>query len=218
MAGKSWLKLDKLDITPEISVYNPTIGEVLDDEQNFYGVASTLTSVPYQYMVQLDDMGIDFTEITEWQFFQMMFLSYVKQNEETGENPLSLLFVDLDLNGFDAYVEPDTEQIYLFNPNTGAKIDELVYADLMKVLRKLNNFEHVKAKPGNEHAKAYLIEKERRKQRRNKNKPYEPYLERLVISMVNTPEFKYNYEQTMDMRLYTFNQSFLQVSHKITFD
>lgn len=219
--ARSYLKEETFNIAPGITLVNPTIGEILDDEQIYYGIASTLTSVPFQYMVQLDDMGIDYEKINEWQFFQMMFLSYCKQ-AEADENGyvkgIDLVFKDIELRGFETFHDNETNEDYLFNLNTGVKIDELCFKDITTILRKLNNFEHCKSKPGNEAAKKYLLEKERKKLRRQKRKGYEPYLERLVIGMVNMPEFKYNYEQTMDMRLYTFNQSFLQVQHKVTFD
>ena len=44
--------------------------------------------------------------------------------------------------------------------------------------------EKVNYKPGNESAKKYLLEKERKKQKRNAKKPYEPYLEKIVIALV----------------------------------
>ena len=53
---------------------------------------------------------------------------------------------------------------------------------------------------------------------RNANKPYEPYLEKLVVALVNRPEFKYNYEQVEDLTIYQFNKSFEQIQHKIVFD
>ena len=62
------------------------------------------------------------------------------------------------------------------------------------------------------------MEKERKKQKRNAKKPYEPYLERLVIALVNTSEFPYDYESCMDLSIYKFNQSFKQIQQKITFD
>lgn len=62
------------------------------------------------------------------------------------------------------------------------------------------------------------MEQERRKQKRKANKPYEPYLEKLVIALCNSPEFKYNYEETMELSIYKFNQSFKQIQTRVTFD
>ena len=63
-----------------------------------------------------------------------------------------------------------------------------------------------------------LIKKAKRRMKRNANKPYDPYLEKLVVALVNRPEFKYNYEEVMDMSIYRFTQSFKQIKTSITFD
>lgn len=64
----------------------------------------------------------------------------------------------------------------------------------------------------------YLLERERRKQKRNAKKKQEPYLEKLVIALVNTAEFPYNYDSCMDLSIYRFHQSLKQIQHKIAFD
>ena len=86
------------------------------------------------------------------------------------------------------------------------------------MMRKINLFEKVKSKPGNESARKYLLEKERKKQKRNAKKPRFPYLEKMVIALVNTSEFPYNYETCMDLSIYKFNQSLQQIQRKIAFD
>ena len=107
-----------------------------------------------------------------------------------------------------------------YNETTGTdyKIDEFVYIKIADAIRKINNLEKDNSKPGNEEAKRYLLKKARKKQKRNVNKPYEPYLEKMVIALVNRPEFKYNYEETMEMSIYRFNQSFKQIQTSINFD
>ena len=102
--------------------------------------------------------------------------------------------------------------------SSGIEINEKVYNDLANIIRKINLLEKVNYKPGNESAKKYLLEKERKKQKRNAKKPYEPYLEKLVIALVNTSEFPYDYDSCMDLSIYRFNQSFKQIQHKIAFD
>ena len=62
---KSLLKSSSVDILPNFSIRIPTVGEILDDESTYYGIVSTLTASPFQYMVQLDDMGIDYSKISD---------------------------------------------------------------------------------------------------------------------------------------------------------
>ena len=208
---KSLLNATSVDIVPNLSIRIPTVGEILEDEDKYYGIVSSLTATPFQYMVQLDDMGIDFTTITDYQLFMMLFPMYAKSD-------LSLLFGDLDTSDFGIYINQQDNSQIIYSPNNNIIIDELIYNDLADTIRKINMFEKVKSKPGNESARKYLLEKERKKQKRNAKKPKEPYLEKLVIALVNTSEFPYNYETCMDLSIYKFNQSFKQIQQKITFD
>lgn len=208
---KSFLKLSSVDIVPKLSVKIPTVGEILEDEENYYSIVSSLTATPYQYMVQLDDMGIDYTKVTDYELFKMVFPMYTKSD-------LSILFGDLNISDFGIYNDRQNDTQIVYSPSNNIIIDELVYNDLTDIIRKINLFEKVNGKPGNEHARKYLLEKERKKQKRNAKKPYEPYLERLVIALVNTSEFPYDYDSCMDLSIYKFNQSFRQIQHKIAFD
>lgn len=208
---KSLLNATSVDIVPNLSIRIPTVGEILEDEDKYYEIVSSLTASPFQYMVQLDDMGIDYTKITDYQLFMMLFPMYAKSD-------LSLLFSDLDTSDFGIYINQEDNSQVIYSPNNNIIIDELIYNDLADTIRKINLFEKVKSKPGNESARKYLLEKERKKQKRNAKKPKEPYLEKLVIALVNTSEFPYNYETCMDLSIYKFNQSFKQIQQKITFD
>ena len=208
---KSLLNATSVDITDKLSLRIPTVGEILEDEQSYYSIIYSITATPFQYMVQLDDMGIDYTQITDWELFMMLFPMYAKTD-------LSLLFGDLDTSDFGIYINQQDNSQVIYSPNNNIVIDELIYNDLSDTIRKINLFEKVKSKPGNESARKYLLEKERKKQKRNAKKPKEPYLEKLVIALVNTSEFPYNYETCMDLSIYKFNQSFKQIQQKITFD
>ena len=208
---KCLLNATSVEIVPNLFLRIPTVGEILEDEDRYYGIVSSLTASPFQYMVQLDDMGIDYTQITDYQLFMMLFPMYAQSD-------LSLIFGDLDTSDFNVYINQDDDSQVIYSPSNNIVIDELVYNDLSDMMRKINLFEKVKSKPGNESARKYLLEKERKKQKRNAKKPRFPYLEKMVIALVNTSEFPYNYETCMDLSIYKFNQSLQQIQRKIAFD
>lgn len=208
---KSLLKLSRVDILPNLSVRIPTVGEVLDDEDKYYGIVSSLTATPFQYMVQLDDMGIDYTKVTDYELFKMLFPMYAKSD-------MSIIFGELDASDFGIYISKHDGSHVIYSPRNDILIDEPVYNELADAIRKINSFEKVKSKPGNESARKYLLEKERKKQKLNAKKPHEPYLEKLVTALVNTCEFPYDYDECMNLSIYRFNQSFRQIQQKITFD
>ena len=206
---KSLLKLSSVEILPNLSIRIPTVEEILEDEFSYYGIIHSLTASPFQYMVQLDNIGIDFTTISDYQLFMMLFTVYAKSD-------LSIIFGDLDTSFFILKVKENFELLY--STKNKLEINEEVYHDIVNTIRKINLLEKVNYKPGNESARKYLLEKERKKQKRNAKQKQEPYLEKLVISLVNTSEFKYDYDSCMDLSIYKFNQSFKQIQHKIAFD
>lgn len=209
---KSWFNLSSIDIIPKLSIRIPTVGEILENEFNYYSIVSTLTATPFQYMVQLDDMGIDYTKLTDYDLFKILFPIYAKTD-------LTILFGDLDTSDFDVSIDrKDKNKEIIYSPKNDITINELIYNDLTDAIRKINSFEKIKSKPGNESARKYLLEKERKKQKRNANKEKTPYLEKLVIALVNTKEFAYDYDTCMELSIYKFNQSLKQIQHKIAFD
>lgn len=241
MENKSILISDKIQITPDIYIRIPTVREILEDESLYYNITYTLSSVPFQQMVQLDDMGIDYTTITDWELFNknIQIYSYTIQEYKKNLSQLdptsdeyiktsksldSLLksfnyvFGDLQIEGFGLYHDNSINEDILYNVYTDVRIDKVTYYEIAKTIRKINDYEYVKSKPGNESAKKYLLEKERRRLKSAARKPYEPYLEKIIVALVNTSEFPYNYSTCMDLTIYQFNQSFKQIQHKISFD
>ena len=80
-------------INEYIAIKIPTVEEVVDNEQDYYTMVSMLTAMPIDLMVQLDDMGIDYTTIDEYELFLLLF------NGLKGQDT-TLVFGDLYLNKF----------------------------------------------------------------------------------------------------------------------
>lgn len=209
---KSLLKLSSIQVPDTIlSIRIPTVGEVLEDEQHYYSLISSLTATPFQYMVQLDNIGLDFTTVTDYQLFMMLFPSFV-------QGDISILFGDTDLSDIQIQNNDQNDTCTLYSKKSNIIIDELVYSRMVEIIRKINGLKRETRKPGNDEAKEFRINLERKRQKRNANKPYEPYLEKIVVALVNRPEFKYNYETVEDLTIYQFNQSFEQIKTSINFD
>ena len=209
---QSLLIARSIPITDFLTVYIPTVGEILSsDDREYYQMVTTLTSSPYDLMVQLDDMGIDYEQITDFELFMLLFQSL--QNKD-----LSLIFPDLDASPLKPAKNNENGQIVLWDAENGIVIDELIYNEICDALRKIHFTEKPKYKAGNKEAKKLLIERTRLQQKRQAKKPYRSFLEDLVVAMVNTEEFKYDYRQTMDLTIYQFNASVRQIQRKINYD
>ena len=209
--NRSLLKMSSVDIVPNLSVRIPTVGEILEDEKSYYSLISSLTATPFQYMVQLDDMGIDFTTINDYQLFLLIFPSFAKTD-------MSILFGNIDFSDIEVKTNTQNDSAILHSEKNDIIIDELVYSEIVKAIRKINGLQRENRKPGNDEAKEFRINLERKKQKRNARKPYDPYLEKMVVALVNRPEFKYNYEQVEDLSIYQFNKSFEQIKTSINFE
>ena len=209
--NRSLLKMSSVNIVPNLAVRIPTVGEILEDEKSYYSLIHSLTATPFQYMVQLDDMGVDFTTINDYQLFLLLFPSFAKTD-------MSILFGDIDFSDIEVKTNTQNDSAILHSEKNDIIIDELVYSEIVKAIRKINGLQRENRKPGNDEAKEFRINLERKKQKRNARKPYDPYLEKMVVALVNRPEFKYNYEQVEDLSIYQFNKSFEQIKTSINFE
>ena len=90
---QSLMRSNQYRIRDGLSIYVPTIGEIYDyDEAEYYRVVQLLTAMPYDLMVQFDDIGLDYETITEYQLFLMMLENFKLQRQD-----MSIVFGSLDL-------------------------------------------------------------------------------------------------------------------------
>ena len=197
-----------IPITSDISIVVPTVGEILDNEDEHNDIISSLTAMPIDMMVQLDDVGIDFSEINAYDLFILMFRSL--KNMDT-----KLVFGDLDLTKFDVIRDDKTRKFRVECKQTGVVIDRAIHTTIASTIRKIYHLEQNRRRPANQEAKEYMIHRAREKMARRKNRQEISRLESLIIAMVNTEQFKYNYEQVGDLTIYQFNESVYQIIHKV---
>ncbi len=198
-------------INDKIKVVIPTVGQILDNEDEYYSLVTMWTAMPIDMMVQLDDIGLDFTKINDWQLFMLLF-GVIKETDN------SLLFGDLDLSSFEKAINPVNNEIILVDPNSDIRIDRALHGQIATVLRKINHIEKNNRKPANEDAREFMIERARQKQKRQRGRAIDSQLEKLIIALVNTSEFSYGYEDVEGLTIYQFNQSLRQIIRKIDYD
>jgi len=203
---------DHIKVDDEITLTIPTVGEVIKSDGLYDAIVSTFTATPRDLMVELDDLGIDYNEIEEYDLFLML-----SQSLKTMDT--SILFGGLNFSQYNIAESPSGE-IILLNEDTGNYIDKFKYMYLCDTLCKINFITRNNKKAGNNAAKSYLIQKERRKKKRAKRKAkkQENPINGLIISLVNTAEFKYDYSTVLDLTIYQFNASLHQIIDKVNFD
>ena len=200
-----------LPASKDVSIVIPSVGEILENEDDYYETVSLLTAMPIDFMVQLDDIGVDFTTINEYDLFLMLF-------NGLRERDTRLVFGDLDLKKFEPAVRTDTGKAMLYDREDEIVIDRVVHTQIANILRKIHHMEKDKRTPGNADAKDYLLKRAREKAKRKKKRATESQLEQLIIAMVNTEQYKYDYEGTKELSIYQFNESVRQIMQKVDYD
>lgn len=198
-------------INDKIRILIPKVGEILDSEDAYYQSISVLTAMPIDLMVQLDDIGVDFTKINEYELFLMMFQGL--KNHDT-----SLIFGDLDLSKFNLAVNEQNGVLALVDDENDIVIDRAIQGRIAATLRKIHHLEKNTRSPGNEEARRFMLKRARDKIKRQKNRQTESQLESLIIAMVNTEQFKYDFERTRELSIYQFNESVRQIIKKVDYD
>lgn len=204
------LKVRNYKVNDKISVYVPTVDEIFDfGDQKYYSIVQTLVATPFDLMVELDDIGIDYETITDYQLFILMMESIAVNEDDT-----SILFGDLNLKGFQEAVNPQNGEKVLWSKDNDIVIDQMIALEICNAIRKIHFWEAPIGRAGNAEAKRYLIERNRKKKKRLAKKPYKSFLESMIISLVNTEEFPYNYETVMELSVYKLNASWRQIQKK----
>lgn len=198
-------------VSDDISIIIPTVGEILDHEDDYYAMVSMLTAMPIDFMVQLDDIGVDFSTINEYDLFLILF-------NTIREMDTSLIFGDLDLSRFELAKHIESGMPVVYDETDDIVIDRVVHTKIANTLREIHHLEKDVRKPGNEDAKEYLLERERKKQKRRKKRRQKSQLQQLIVAMVNTEQFKYDFREVRELTIYQFNESVRQIQHKIDYD
>ena len=197
-------------VTDQIGIVIPTVGEIIDRETEYYTIVSVLTAMPIDYMVQLDDIGVDFTQINEYELFLILFGSI--RDLDT-----SLVFDGIRLPMFGIKRDDETGMPVLYDEEDDITIDRVVHTKIAETMRKIHHLEKNNKKPGNEDARRYMLERARKKAKRKKKEAVSQ-LEQQIVAMVNTEQFKYGFEGTRELSIYQFNESVRQIDHKMHYD
>lgn len=211
MATRNLLYKRSYAINDSINIVIPTVGEVIDCEDDYYNIVSVLTAMPIDMMVQLDDAGIDFTTINEYELFLCMFAGL--KTKDT-----SLIFGKLDLSKFEIAVDKKNGNMVLRDEENKITIDRAIHGKIAGTLRMIHHLEKNRRKPANPEAKEFMLERARSRMRRLKNRTEDSRLESLIIAMVNAEQYKYDFEGTRELSIYQFNESVRQVIKKVDYN
>lgn len=185
-------------INDKISIYIPTIGDIVEfGERQYYSMVHTLTCIPSDMKSQLDDLGIDYMEISDFELFMM--LSRGLNQEST-----RLILGDLDLTKFVPYLNQTNNEAVLYDVENDIVIDRLIYAKIVEYIRKVHNIKPKVERAANKTTRKILIQLDRDKINKSKKEPYKSQLKPLISAMMRYPGFKYKKNELKECGLYEF--------------
>ena len=198
-------------INDYISVKQPKLGKIKKyGERKYFNMVHTLCSVGADLKWQLDDIGIDYTKISDYELFYSI-LARGFSNEDT-----KILFGDvLDFSQMRIVHDDDIDEnvmIQYLDDGNQIRIDKYIYSSIVNILRKMHKIKRNDEVPGNEMTRQILIADAREEYEDNKNKPSKSYLLPLISTMVNSEGFKRDDTTVFDMKIRAFMDSVSRVS------
>lgn len=185
---------ESYDINDKLKIKQPTLREIIKyGEREYFNLIGKLTAYPADLMSELDTLGIDYENISDFDMF--IFMCKTIPVSES-----SILFGDLDLSNM-KIVPSDIGEPMLYDEKTNIRIDRSIHNRIFKYLVEVHGIEKDHKRAGNAHTKKVLIELDREEKALAQNKKYTSSLGNLISSMVNVDGFKYNYQTIQDLTL-----------------
>lgn len=206
---------DNYRINKYITIYIPYVYEIKDfGEDNYFTTLNFFTRKPYDIAVELYDSGTDYQSITDWD----LFFSTAQQI------PIEfscILFGKINFAEFEPFINSENGMKILINKyDTDFRIDEAVYREITSYLRYIHFIsEKVEYDVGNSMAKKFLIDRMRRKQQKmlkdlkSGKVKKQSQISNLIKFCVNSPDFKYNYDSVMNLKINVLYESYYYIVH-----
>lgn len=122
------------------------------------------------------------------------------------------------MSKFKLAVNEQNGNVILLDDENDIRIDRALHSYIADVLRKIHHLEKNRKKPANEEAKTYMIQRACEKLKRQRRRKHESQLESLIVAMVNTEQFKYDFDSIRNVSIYQFNESVRQIVNKVDYD
>lgn len=194
LISKSFLQSgNDLPITTSIKFKHPIIQDIIDidkkhfglySEYMYYSMVNVFLTDPYDYMVFLDDKGIDYEAIKPFDVFCLLFSDYIERiqpinNKYTEEQIVRLSQHNIYFSAFKFFL--GIENFFIAKDENGNKVlgygdgnflmDSTIYDYISEFVRKINGIPDTeKIYPEDEWAKQILIEDERERLKKQAKK------------------------------------------------
>lgn len=184
-----------LIVNNQITVLNPTLADIEEyGEQKYVSEVAAIVMRPYDAAVMLDDIGLDYLTVRDYDFFLMTARLTLANG--------ALILPGLHLKDAKVGTNPENGQTILYDPEGKYVIDELAYQQIVDYVRMIHFIPaRVEHDVANGAAKQFLLRNMRSKMRRRKNKQFESQYSPIISALVNSAGFKYNYDSVWSLHV-----------------
>lgn len=221
MQGRTFSLLGRrtYKISNRISVNIPTVrmvrGENEEDESDFWQEVGMFTTSSYDMVVELDDMGLDFTKTSDYMVLVIQFLAL--REEKVKKRVPDLLFEGIDF--WKLQVLRENDNTVFVDENNDIVIDERIYNTISDVLTCVTGHEKPKRIKYDDFLRQRYVEDCRESQKR-KRKPKKKgsggVLDGIILRLVCNANFPYNFETVNDVTLYDLIYSLKQIEKDLS--
>ncbi len=205
-------------INSKITIHQPTIKEIVAfGEASYYQMVQRLCLTPSDMKSELDSIGKDWEKVSDFELFMMMVQDLPKAKT-------AILFgSQMDFSKMQQFRNMQNGEICLCEVNemtqpikNGIVIDKLIYEKIASYIRRIHGFKKHTDIAANKYTHKYLVDEDRQKKKRlqTNHEEHHSLLLPLIITLVNTEEFKYNSKTIQDIGIYELTASMMQIQNK----
>ncbi|MCM1167426.1 MAG: hypothetical protein NC299_18555 [Lachnospiraceae bacterium] len=218
MQGKTFSLLGRRSyrISDNVSVNIPTVGMVRgeneEDETDFWQEVGLFTTSSYDMVIELDDMGLDFTKTSDYTVFLIQFLLW--RDDKLKNNVPDLLFNEFNL--WELQVSEANGETVFVDENGDVVIDENAYNRLSELLTYVTGHEKPKRIKYDDYLRKQYVEdcresRERRKKRKKENDRSGGALDGIILRLVCNANFPYDFETVNNVTLFDLIYALKQI-------
>lgn len=194
-------------INDKIIIKQPKVKDIVKyGERAYYSMIHTIVAIPSDLKSQLDDMDLDYEQVSDFELFMLLSQSLTKDKTE-------VILGDLDLSRLKPYKNPQNDEIILADKENGIVIDRFIYERMATHIRNMHGLKKKVEKAKNAITKKVMIEEDRRNIERNKNKPYVSFLMPLISSVKARQGYTLDYIKNEGLIEFTDEVNRLQIIH-----
>jgi len=193
-----------------IVIHHPTIKEIRKfGEKRYTHAVSIFSSTAYDYMIELEESGTNFLEVSNYDLFLLLYNS---------EESMEVCKIFLQDYTFELMVNTDNEEIVLYDNVKNIIIDRLIYEEISAFIKRLNviplnpphDLENLKKKP---FLKNLLLDEKKfdRKIAMKKKKIQQSELSNNIGFIVWNNSVGYNYDNIWDLKIYQFYEGLIRL-------